>query len=218
MPEGSTTRVIGLGTGAQARVRGPEGAPAALLLDGGIRRAASGVWGPTPQIVADRLAPELPGLRLIELRYRVRSYRRLDLCTEDARAAVALAGGAPLALVGYSMGGAVAIGIADAPGVVSVTGIAPWVPGHLDLTRLRGRRVLITHGTLDADTVFPGVSRSHSRGAWARMRSLGVEAEYVTIPWATHGLALRAPWGLVPLPRCREWLGVLRGELARLCG
>lgn len=213
MPELSTTRVIGLGTGAQARVRGPEGAPAVLLLDGGIRRAARGVWGPTPQVVADRLSPLLPGLRMIELRYRVRSYRRLDLCMEDARAAAALAGGAPLALVGYSMGGAVAVGVADAPGVASVIGLAPWIPEHLDLTPLRGLRVLITHGTLDTDTVLPGVSRGHSREAWERMRALGVDARYATIPWATHGLALRAPWGLVPLPRCRAWLGILRREL-----
>ena len=62
-------------------------------------------------------------------------------------------------LLGFSMGGAVAISVADEASVERVVGLAPWIPDRLSLEPLRGKRLDVLHGSLDR--WLPGVL-----GAW----------------------------------------------------
>jgi dienelactone hydrolase len=103
----------------------------------------------------------------------------------------ACAGTGPLVLIGFSMGGLVAIEEAAAAHARIVVGLAPWVPDGLGLESLRGRRVRIVQGTLDSDAFgLFGVSPGSSRAALARMRAAGADADLVLVRGATHGLAL----------------------------
>jgi dienelactone hydrolase len=194
---------VPLASGARARLRGPAGGPAAVLLGGGVHPPVRGTWSATITELADGLRARIPGLRTVEVRYRVASTRRLDACRADAQAALgALTGPAPIALVGFSMGGALAIELARSAEAQVVVGVAPWVPGWLDLGGLAGRRARIVQGTLDSDALgLFGVSPSSSRAALARMRAAGADADLVLVRGATHGLALPvAPGRRVLLP------------------
>ena len=163
-----------------------------------------------------RLAPLFPAVAFAEVRYRVKSWQRLDLCEEDARAAVAEAGAPRSLLLGFSMGGAVATRAADAPGVEGVLGLAPWLPDRLQLDRLRGRRLDVLHGSLDRWLPgVPGVSPASSRSGFDRARSLGVEGSYRLIPGALHGLAVRTRFGLLPLPRAGRWAELVAERVER---
>ena len=145
-----------------------------------------------------RVQPRFPGLCFAELRYRIKSWRRLPWCMEDARAAIEATRGERTLLIGFSMGGAVAIGVADEPSVETVVGLAPWIPDRLDLEPLRGRRLAVIQGGLDRGLPgVPGVAPRHSRSGFERVRALGVEADYTLIPGAVHGLAVR-PLGRQP--------------------
>lgn len=199
-------RLIPLPTGAEMRVTGASGESAVVCVNGGQSAAAPGTWSATLEWLVSRLAPRFPTIRFAEVRYRVKSWKRLDWCEEDARAAIAAVGALRTLLVGFSMGGAVAVRSADAPGVEGVLGLAPWLPDRLDLSRLRGRRLDVLHGQLDRWLPgIPGVSNESSRRAFERARSLGVDGSYRVIPGAVHGIALRGPVGVVPLPRAGRW-------------
>jgi len=207
-------RLIPLPTGAEMRVTGAAGAAAVVCVNGGQAAGAPGTWSATLEWLVARLSPRFPGIAFAEVRYRVKSWRRLDWCEEDARAAIATMGALRTLIVGFSMGGAVAVLSADAQGVEGVLGLAPWLPERLDLSRLRGRRLDVVHGRLDrALPGIPGVSPSSSRRGFERARRLGVEGSYRLIPGAVHGAAVRAPVGVgvVPLPRARRW-AALAGE------
>ena len=83
-----------------------------------------------------------PELGFLEVRYRIKSWRRLELCVEDTAAAIETAresGAEELALLGFSMGGAVAVRNAAADGVELVAGINPWLPPELELETFVGR-------------------------------------------------------------------------------
>ena len=166
----------------------------------------------------ERLRPQFPELRFAELRYRIKSWRRFEECVEDARAAIVAAGGERTLLVGFSMGGGVAIMAAAEPSVEIVVGLAPWIPPRLPLEGLRGRRLSVIHGSLDrALPGIPSVSPRLSRAGFERARALGVEGDYTLIPGALHGVALRPlGLGLVPLPRARRWAELLASELERM--
>jgi len=186
-----------------------------VCVNGGQRAEVPGTWSATIEWLVGRLAPAFPGLRFAEVRYRVKSWNRLDLCIEDARAAISAAKGAQTLLVGFSMGGAVAASAAGHPGVTGVLGLAPWLPDQLDLSGLTGRRLTVLHGALDRWLPgVPGVSPGNSRAGFDRARLLGVEGTYTLIPGAMHGVALRAPWGsLVPLPRAGRWAELAAAEV-----
>ncbi len=165
-----------------------------------------------------RLAPRLPALGFLEVRYRIKSWRRLELCVEDATSAIEAAqarGAETCALVGFSMGGAVAIAAAGHPAVTTVIGLAPWIPDQLELHPLRDRRFVVIHGTLDRYLPgIPGVQPSGSRRGYDRAGALGVlDAEYTLLPGGLHGTAVRAPWGLTALPRAGRWADLLAREL-----
>lgn len=206
-----------LPTGAALRTTGDTGAPTVLCLNGGSGGPVPGDWSPSMELLVDRLAPRFPGLAFTEVRYRIKSWRALGSCIADGRAAldaVAAAGAPAVCLLGFSMGGAVAVAIADHPCVRQVVGLAPWVPDELDLGALRGRRVRVLHGSVDGFLPgIPGVSPRHSRAAVARMRAHGLDAAHTTLRGAVHGIALR-PFGvLTPLPRAGAWTRGVAREL-----
>ncbi len=205
------TAVVRLPTGAEARVRNEEGPLAAILLNGGTSRPLPGTWSATTELLATALAPRFPDVRFVEVRYRVKTWRALGSCVDDARAALelALAGGAERCLlVGFSMGGAVSVRSAGHDAVLGVLGLAPWLPEQLELDGIRGKRLDVLHGAWDRPVLgIPGVSPASSRAAYERALALGAVGTYEVIPRALHGCAVRAPsGGLIPLPRRHAWV------------
>ncbi len=125
-------RVVPLPTGADARLRNEGSRLAVVLVNGGTARAVPGTWSATSELLADELAPRAPGVTLIEVRYRIKTWNELPSCVADARAALDLAveqGAASALLIGFSMGGAVSIAAADHEAVAALLGLAPWIPG-----------------------------------------------------------------------------------------
>ena len=206
-----------LSTGAELRVSGGDGALSVVCMNGGQRAEVEGTWSPTIEWLLERLRPRFPEVRFAELRYRIKSWRRFDECVEDALAAIEAAGGERTLLLGFSMGGAVAIKVASEPSVEAVIGLAPWIPPRLPLDGLRGRRFLVIHGLLDRPFVgIPGVSPRLSRAGFERALALGAQGDYTLISGAVHGIAVRAPGlGLVPLPRAKRWAELVAVELER---
>jgi pimeloyl-ACP methyl ester carboxylesterase len=204
-----------LATGAELRVTGPTDRCAVVCVNGGQARDLEGTWSASVEWLVRRLAPSFPGLGFAEVRYRVRSWKRLDSCFEDARAAIREVAAPRTLLLGFSMGGAVSIGVADEPGVEGVVGLAPWIPDELDVAKLRRKRLAVFHGALDRWLPgIPGVSARHSRKGFDRARERGAEGRYVLIPGALHGIALRKPsGGLFTLPRAERWAELVADEL-----
>ena len=98
-----------LATGARIRMTGRGDGLVALCLNGGTGRELPGTWSASVELLVRRCAPELPDVGWAEVRYRVRSWRQLEMCIDDGHAAleaVAAAGAREVVLVGYSMGGA----------------------------------------------------------------------------------------------------------------
>ena len=209
--------VVALSTGAEMRLTGGGGV-AVVCVNGGQASEVEGTWSASLEWLVRRLAPQFPGLVFAEVRYRVKSWRRLEACVEDARAAVRAVGEQRTVLLGFSMGGAVAISTADEPSVERVLGLAPWIPDRLSLEPLRGKRLDVLHGSLDRWLPgIPGVSPASSRHGFERARALGVAGRYELIPGALHGIALRAHWGRpVPLPRAAAWERRIAAQLATL--
>ncbi|HTI35550.1 MAG TPA: hypothetical protein VL422_17885 [Miltoncostaea sp.] len=212
-------REIGLPGGGALRVRGGGEGPSLLLLGGSTHRDGAGTWSATSEWLARRISREHPDWSVAEVRYRFGSWRRLVAATEDAHAAMlALEGmgrGAE-ALVGFSLGGRVAVALAGAPTVRTVVGLAAWLPDGVDLRPLMGRHLHLAHGTLDrALPGVPGVSPRISEAAAARAEALGVPTELTMIAGGLHGVAARGRWsGLVPLPRAGRWADVVMDAVA----
>jgi dienelactone hydrolase len=206
-----------LATGAEMRVTGAVDGTAVVCVSGGRQREVEGTWSASVEWLVERLAPRLPHVAFAEVRYRVKSWQHLESCVEDARAAVYEVGASRVALLGFSMGGAVAVSIAREPQVEEVLGLAPWIPDQLDVSSLRGKRITVIHGALDRWLPgVPGVSAAHSRKGFDRARERGAEGRYVLIPGALHGVAVRAPWGrLVTLPKADRWAELVEEELKR---
>ncbi len=120
-------------------------------------------------------------------------------------------------LVGFSMGGAVAVHVAADPSVSTVIALAPWFYESLDMAPLDGRRLTVVHGSLDRGLPgIPGVAPALSLRGYELARSRGVDAARTIIPGAIHPIALRAPWGgLVPMPRAARWVELVSDELRR---
>jgi dienelactone hydrolase len=207
-----------LATGAELRLSGTRGAAAAVVcVNGGQATEVPGTWSASLEWLVRRLAPRFPGLAFGEVKYRIKSWRQLDRCVEDARAAIAAAGAPRTLLLGFSMGGAVSIQASDEPSVQTVLGLAPWIPDRLPLEPLRGRRLRVLHGSLDHWLpLVPGVSAASSRRGFDRALALGVEGDYTIIPGALHGVAVRAHRGrALPLPRASTWARLVADELTR---
>jgi pimeloyl-ACP methyl ester carboxylesterase len=197
-----------LSAGPEIRTTGPTGRAAVVCVNGGQRDEVKGTWSASLEWLVSRLAPRFPELGFVEVRYRIKSWNRLDWCIEDALAAIDSAGAERTLLLGYSMGGAVAIAAAKEPTVAAVVGLAPWIPDQLSVETLRGKRLDVLHGSFDGRIPgIPGVSPESSRRGFERVRALGVEGSYTLLQGALHGIAARGFRGrtLFPLPRAHEW-------------
>src|SRR5688572_12420831 len=109
-----------LSSGAEARVTNGAQPKTVVWLGGGRKAQEPGTWSASNEWLVSGLAPRFPGLGFVEVRYRVKSWQRLELCVEDAGAAISAAierGAERIALVGFSMGGAVAASAAAHPAV-----------------------------------------------------------------------------------------------------
>ena len=207
-----------LRSGAELRLTGRAAAHLAVVcVNGGQAAEVEGTWSASLEWLVRHLAPRFAELTFAEVRYRIKSWNRLDWCAEDARAAIESVGAKRTLLLGFSMGGAVAALVADEPTVATVVGLAPWFPERVPLGALRGRRLAVLHGSLDRPLPgLPGVSPASSRRGFERAQALGAEGTYTIINGALHGVAIRAHWGrAIPLPRAGTWLRLVAGELRR---
>ena len=91
-----------LPTGAELRVTG-DGARAVVCVNGGQSREVPGTWSATLEWLVRRLAPSFPGLRFAEVRYRIKSWKRLELCIENPSRSVRSAATASIAARASSM-------------------------------------------------------------------------------------------------------------------
>jgi pimeloyl-ACP methyl ester carboxylesterase len=208
-----------LATGAEMRVTGV-GDVAVVCVNGGRAEPVPGTWSSSLEWLVRGLAPRLPGFCFAEVRYRIKSWHRFDDCEADTRAAIASLGARRTVLLGFSMGGAVAIRCADDSSVEDVVGLAPWIPDQLDVEPLRGKRLRVIHGSLDRSLPgVPGVAPSLSRRGFQRALAAGATGDYTLIRGAAHAIALRAFSGTpVPLPRARTWLRLTEAALRAASG
>jgi len=215
-----TARTVPLPTGAEARLRNEGGQLAAILANGGTAKSVVGTWSATSELLARELAPRHPEIVFAEVRYRVKSWNALESCMADTEATLELAeglGARRSLLIGFSMGGAVSIGVAGHETVAGVLGLAPWIPDALSLDGLAGKRLDVVHGAWDRWLPgIPGVSPDSSRRGFERARALGAVGTYTLLERGLHGAAVRRRSGeLVRLPRWREWVDQVDGALAR---
>ena len=103
----------------------------------------------------------------------------------DARATIQELGtlhpGAPIVLVGHSMGGRTACRAADDPSVVGVVGLAPWLPAGEPNASVAGRHLRFMHGTKDAWT-----SAALSREYVERSQAIAASATWTSLPGGGH--------------------------------
>src|SRR5436853_323336 len=74
-------------TGAEMRRTG-DGPTAVVCVNGGQGAEVEGTWSASLEWLVARLAPQFPKLAFAEVRYRIKSWKRMDDCIADARAAV----------------------------------------------------------------------------------------------------------------------------------
>jgi pimeloyl-ACP methyl ester carboxylesterase len=170
-----------------------------LGLGGSSMRAGAPRFSPSISWLLQRLARELPAFAYAELRYRDRSWRAFGECVDDAREALAaLPPATPLVLLGFSMGGGIAISVAGDP-------------------RVRGKRLAVVHGSRDRSLPFiPGVPPAHSRRMLERARAAGARTSYATIDGAIHAIAMRGPLGLLPLRHAAAWKAAVAEALTQM--
>ena len=164
---------------------------------GGRRR--SGRLERLDRVAGRRLAPEHPALAFHEVRYRVKSWKHLDSCLEDARAALdAVADAAPAARCCWSASrwaGRSRSAVADHPSVSTVVGLAPWIPratrrrAACAAGAWRSSRARSTDGSR-ACPCSPSAARAPATSACAPS---GVDASYALIRGAVHPIALSGP-------------------------
>jgi pimeloyl-ACP methyl ester carboxylesterase len=142
----------------------------------------------------------VPGLAVWQLCNTYRGWNAPDLDpVHDARRALDEIRGTypdvPVALVGHSMGGRVALRVADDPRVAGVCALAPWTPAGEPVTQLAGRTVLIAHGDRDR-TTDPALSYTYAE----RAKEVTDRVARFDVRGETHAL----------LFRYREWTRLVR--------
>lgn len=132
---------------------------------------------------------------LATLRYAVRGWNGEQASpVPDARWALDRIadrfGNLPVGLVGHSMGGRVALRVADHGSVRSVAALAPWLPKREPIPAMKGRRVLLAHGTADRTT-----DPLETAELWRKLRESGVEVEQHEFIGGGHAMLIPArPW------------------------
>ena len=72
-----------LASGAEARWTNPGARRAVVCVNGGTAAELPGTWSASVEWLVQALAPRFAGLSFLEVRYRLKSWRRLELCIED---------------------------------------------------------------------------------------------------------------------------------------
>ena len=190
--------------GFEVRIAGPAGGPAVVCVNGGQAAEVDGTWSASLEWLVGRVAPRFPGsVRGGAVPDQV--VEPLDSCIDDAREAIDRVDAERTLLLGFSMGGAVAISVADDPRVEGVLGLAPWIPDQLSVEPLRGRRLDVLHGSLDrAFPAFPASPHATRAPVSSARRRSAFPAPTTLIRGALHAIALRAGRP-VPLPRAHAW-------------
>ena len=103
--------------------------------------------------------------------------------------------GAPVVLLGHSMGARTAVHVADHPAVTGVVGLAPWIESGDPVQPLAGRHLVLAHGSHDRIT-SPKMSRAYV----ARARGVATSAEFVDLgPLGHYMLRGAGTWNQVAL-------------------
>lgn len=171
----------------------------ALVLHGG--RATSAEPAAERQLAVLRLRPVASrlardgsrhGLAVARLRYAVRGWNGGQRSpVTDARWALDQLrerfGTPPVALVGHSMGGRVVNYVADDPDVTTAVELAPWIESGDPTETMRGRALLVIHGSMDKMT-SPRRSAEYVR----RVQDIASEARYIGLRGSAHALLGRA--------------------------
>jgi dienelactone hydrolase len=139
------------------------------------------------------------GVETYLVRYRVAGWNG---AAADAHADVRWAldrvrdrhGDVPVVLVGHSMGGRAVLRAGDDPSVTAVCGLAPWTPPGEPVGHLRGRTVVLAHGTGDR-----WVPARLSADYAVRAQRAGARVARFTLPGG-HGM----------LRRVGRWHGLVR--------
>lgn len=96
--------------------------------------------------------------------------------------------GAPIVLLGHSMGGRVALLTGGDPDVTGVVLLAPWAPSDAPVRQLEGRSVVVIRGGRDR------VISPRSSDPWvSRVASSAAVLTQQMLPWAGHAM-LRRFW------------------------
>jgi alpha-beta hydrolase superfamily lysophospholipase len=189
------------GGGAELRGSVPADPEAVVvILHGGAERSRSPVsWWRLPVVrmvpfasAVERRAGDR--LAVLRLKYRVRGWN--DPSADpvvDTRWALdrirRVLPGVPIALVGHSMGGRVALHLAADPDVAAVVALAPWVENDVGQPR-PGTHVLLMHGTRDRIT---DPRRTQVIARW--FAEAGVAVRHIRVEGESHAM----------LRHAREW-------------
>ena len=112
--------------------------------------------------------------------------------------------GLPVALVGHSMGGRVALHLAGEPDVTTVVGLAPWVVGGDPAHGRRGLDVLLMHGLDDRIT-----DPRRTEATAERLRAGGADVTWRPVEGEGHAMLRH------PLTWHREVTDFVTGSLLR---
>ena len=163
-----------------------------LVLHGGASRGERVMVSPT-QLSVLRMIPTARAvaragrgsLAVYRLLNRYRGWDSEHTPVADAQWAMSVLGerfpGAPVGLVGHSLGGRAALLAGAAAQVRSVVALNPWVYPH-DTADLSGRRVLVVHGLQDR------IASPARAQAVARNLARTASVEFVTVPEGKHAM------------------------------
>lgn len=139
-----------------------------------------------------RALRKVPGpLAVARLRFRYRGWNGAEASpVEDARWALAQLRaeypGAPIGLVGHSMGGRTALAVSDVEDVRLVVGLAPWIERG-DRVPRDGQKTVLIHGDRDRITAL-----ARSRRTVDQLLASGRDATLIRVARGDHAMLVRA--------------------------
>lgn len=131
-------------------------------------------------------------IAVASIRYAVRGWNGAEASpVADSRLALeqiaARHPGAPIGLLGHSMGGRVALHLADDERVHAIAALAPWVEPQDRARTHPGLHLLVMHGTRDRMT-----SPIQSHRLAEEMRAQGAEVTYESVEGDSHAMLRQA--------------------------